>query len=226
MISERTLFILAIVTFNLFGIAVLYLAGIGKLGIYIHPSSQWFVILTGGAFLVLNFFLFVRGRTTDFAKAHLPGMLSLLIVALLLLTLRPVPLSVETAKTRISSGTNSVSTKYGERFSTRKTTDFGIVDWLAAFASPDQSFRFEGAPADITGFYLLQENQPMIGRLVLTCCGADAQPAVIPFRYAGNLPKENTWIRLRGTMHTSDATPVLDVTSLEIISEPKNPYAE
>lgn len=224
--SERLIIFLALVAINLFGLGLLYLGGTGKLTIYIHPSSQWFVILTGVLFLFLN----IRGlfgRTSPrFERSDLLGIVSLLIVALLILTLKPVPLSVETAKTRISSGGNPVSAKNAERFATRKTSDFGIIDWLAAFAHPEDAFRYENTPADITGFFLVQDNQPMIGRLVITCCGADAQPAVIPFHSTLDLPKENTWIRVKGMMQIVDAKPFLEVTSLEIIPEPKNPYAE
>lgn len=224
--SERLIIFLALVAINLFGLGLLYLGGIGKLIVYIHPSSQWLVILTGFLFLFLNIRGLFGREFPFFEQNTLPGILSLFVVAVLVFTVKPTPLSVETAKTRISSSGSPVSTKNAERFATRKTSDFGIVDWLAAFGSPGEIFRYENTPADITGFFLLQGNQPMVGRLVITCCGADAQPAVIPFRFTGDLPKENTWIRVRGTMHVLDTKPILEATRLEIIPEPKNPYAE
>lgn len=223
---ERLFLILTLVAINLFALALLYLAGIGKLNIYIHPSSHWLVVFTSLTFLFLTLRGLFRKQVPVFEPSNLPGILSLLVIALLILAVKPVPLSVETAKTRISNGGSSVSAKNAERFATRKTSDFGIVDWLAAFASPEAVFRYDNTPADITGFFLVQDNQLMIGRLVITCCGADAQPAVIPFHFSGDLPKENTWIRVKGMMHAIDAKPVLEATSLEIIPEPKNPYAE
>lgn len=224
--SERVHFFLALAAINLFGLALLYLASIEKLGIYIHPSSQWFVVLTGLMFLFLSLRGLPRREALVFERSSLFGILFLLGVAVLILTVKPVPLSVETAKTRISNGSSPVSAKNADRFATRKTSDFGIIDWLAAFSSPETAYRYEDTPADITGFLLVQNNQPMVGRLVITCCGADAQPAVIPFRFTGVLPKENTWIRVSGTMHVVDTKPVLEATRLEIIPEPKNPYAE
>lgn len=224
--SERFLLMLGLIAINLFGLAIVYLGATEKLGIYIHLSSQWFVLLTGLLFLFFNFRGIPRKESLIFERSALLGIISLLVVAVLIFSIKPVPLSVETAKTRISGGSSPVNANNRERFATRKTSDFGIVDWLAAFTNPEESFRYENTPADITGFLLMQDGQPMVGRLVITCCGADAQPAVIRFRWAKDLPEENTWIRIKGTMHTIDMKPVLEATSLDVIPEPKNPYAE
>lgn len=223
---DRPPLLVSLIAVYLFGLAILYLGGTGKLNIYIHPSSQWFVLLTGFAFVFFGIYDLFRKELPVFSSNGALGIFSLLIVALLILSIKPVPLSVETARTRIANGANPVSTKNAERFTTRKTSDFGIVDWLAAFADPEKSFRYENTPADISGFLIVQDSQPMIGRLVITCCGADAQPATVRFRWSGELPEENTWIRVRGTMHAVDTIPVLEATDLEIIPEPKNPYAE
>lgn len=224
--SKEYTTILFLFSLNLFGMTVLYLASTSKLNIYIHPSSQWFVILSALVLLLLGVFGAFKQETVSFEKGSSIGIFCLLLVGILILLVKPTPLSVETAKTRISSSSSTVSGKNAERFTTRKTSDFSIVDWLAAFASPEDSFRYENTPANLSGFLLVQDNQPMIGRLVITCCGADAQPALLKFQWAGELPKENTWIQIKGTMHTIDQKPVLEATSLEIIPEPANPYAE
>lgn len=224
--SERLTIFLALVAINLFGLGLLYLGGIGKLIIYIHPSSQWFVILTGFLFLLLNIRGLFGRESPVFERNNLPGIFSLFVVALLIFFVKPVPLSVETARSRISGATNPTNAQSIEHFTTRKTSDFGIVDWLAAFANPEKAYRYENMPADITGFLLIKDGQSMVGRLVITCCGADAQPAVLQFHSTEELPKENTWIRIKGMMHAIDAKPVLEVTSLEIVPEPKNPYAQ
>jgi uncharacterized repeat protein (TIGR03943 family) len=209
-----------------FGVAILYLDSINKLTIYIHSSSQWFVAIAAFLFIILGLKNAFRMPPVSFEKSDVIGIFCLLLVALLIFIVKPTPLSVETAKTRISASGSPVNAKSAERFATRKTSDFSIVDWLAAFAKPAESYRYENTPATVSGFLLIKEGQPMVGRLVITCCGADAQPALIPFKWSQGLPPENTWIEVAGTMHSRDQKPFLEASSLKIIPEPSNPYAE
>lgn len=225
-ISHITLEVLVTMTVSLFGVAILGLAATEDLGIYIHPSSHWFVILTGVIFLAIGISRAFFRTSQEESGQSTTSVLALLSISILIISIKPVPLSVETARIRMSENVRPVGAKNSTNLITRKTTEFGILDWLAAYANPATSFRYENAPADVSGFLLIQDGQPMIGRLVITCCGADAQPAMIPFRWSGNLPAENSWIQVKGTMRAVDSTPLLEATSLDIIPEPKNPYAE
>lgn len=211
---------------SLFGLSLLYLGGTGKLGVYIHPSSQWLVLFAGAILLLLLLENIFKQRSTLLDYSTSIGILCLLGVALSLFFLKPTPLSVETARLRISTNQDSVSTKHPDRFMTRKTTEFSIIDWLAAFSDNERIYRYDGAPADLSGFLMFQDDQTLIARLIITCCGADAQPATIEFDWSGELPTENSWIRIVGTMHAVNGKPQLEAKSIESISEPKNPYAE
>jgi uncharacterized repeat protein (TIGR03943 family) len=208
---------------NLFGLGILYLKVTKKLSIYIHPSSQWFVLLSALILLFLGTQLISTKNFSHAERSVRIGIFLLFTTALLILFIKPTPLSVETARIRISDSSNVPNQK---NFTTRKTSEFTLVDWLAAFTHPEEALRYENVPAHLSGFLLIQDNQPMVGRLVITCCGADAQPALIPFSWSGDLPKENTWIDIKGTMHSKDGKPYLKANELSIIPEPENPYAE
>lgn len=71
-------------------------------------------------------------------------------------------------------------------------------------------------------------NQIVVARFVITCCIADASVYGIMAR--GDLAKykNDTWVRLTGelnkTTYDSSTIPVLNVTSIEKIKEPAQPY--
>lgn len=209
-----------------FSVVLFYLLGTGGLAVYIHPSSYWLVVFISFTFfgLALRSILYREKITAH--SINFFGVVLLFLVSLIVLVIKPTPLSVETAKIRMASSGNINTTKNIDQVLVRKTSDFALLDWLAVLSEADQAFRYEGSPVDITGFLLVQDGNSMVGRLVITCCGADAQPVVMRFRGNEKLPPENTWIRVRGTMRLSEVHPFVQASSVEVIPQPKNPYAE
>lgn len=223
---QRNLRIPASLAIALLGSGILVLRFSGGLNTYIHSSSQWFVTLAALILLILGVqTMMLDRRSITLEKADILSVASLFAVALIIIFQKPVPLSVETAKTRASISAPIRSTAEADLF-TRKTSEFSIIDWLAAFADPAKSYRYENTPADLSGFFLYQDGLPAIGRLVITCCGADAQPAILHFSWDDGLPEENSWIHIVGTMRSADGRPFLEASRLEIIPTPSDPYAK
>ena len=194
----------------------------GTLGVYINPGTQW-IVISGG---VLLFFVSLGVLKNNFSATHLTfGAIVLLIVALLITVVKPLALSVETAKLRSAKNILVTSDDRGERIG-RKTSEFGILDWLIVLSDPGERTRYANREVSLSGFFLWREGEPMVGRLMMTCCGADAQPIFLPLVFEGPWPEENTWIQVNGTMQLSEEKSFILVTNLSLVDPPRNPYAE
>jgi uncharacterized repeat protein (TIGR03943 family) len=107
-----------------------------------------------------------------------------------------------------------------------------LLDY-AARAIFDGGKSMTGRTIALTGFVTRdRDGQPMLTRIVLTCCAADGRP--IKIGMAGNVPgvAADTWVRVVGTYtNRQDKDPVndapvpyLQVGSWDEVSEPKDPY--
>lgn len=76
-------------------------------------------------------------------------------------------------------------------------------------------FHDEDAPKDQTTIY----------RFVVVCCAADAMPVQVLIKSpdAGRC-KQDSWIRVEGTLHRTVDGPVIDATRIKEIPPPAQPY--
>jgi uncharacterized repeat protein (TIGR03943 family) len=98
----------------------------------------------------------------------------------------------------------------------------------------DEGRTLVGRPVALTGFVLDQpDGSWLLARLQLTCCAADAFASKVrPI----NLPSqqvpltEGTWVTVTGMWvpseeaRSEETIPVLDVTGIEVVDAPTNPY--
>lgn len=199
--------------------ALLRVAFDGALSYFVTSSTQW--IVRSGALCIVFIVCVLLNHSIRISVVSLGAMF---VVACGLTFIEPVALSAEAAKLRSAKAVIATHQDTQERIG-RKTSEFGMLDWLVIFDSPVERKRYEGRVIDVSGFYL-QREMPAIGRLVMTCCGADAQPIFLHFIWTQGLPAENTWIRVKGTVRTDASTGYILAESVEVIPEPKNPYAE
>ena len=97
-----------------------------------------------------------------------------------------------------------------------------------------------GSPTDylnrdieFTAFIYHQDNFPsdcfLAARFGITCCAADAQVTglLCHFQNQEKLPQDQ-WVRVKGMLHVqsfmSSEVPIVEVSSLQLIEPPKNPY--
>jgi uncharacterized repeat protein (TIGR03943 family) len=109
----------------------------------------------------------------------------------------------------------------------------GLLDY-ASRAVFDDGRSMTGRTLALTGFVTsAPDGQPMLARIVLTCCAADGRP--IKVGLVGNTPNTvpaDTWVRVVGTYAARrDKDPVngadvpyLHVSTWQEIDAPKDPY--
>jgi uncharacterized repeat protein (TIGR03943 family) len=108
-----------------------------------------------------------------------------------------------------------------------------LLDY-ASRAVFDQGKTLTGHNLKLVGFVTPGKGGgPMLTRIVMTCCAADARP--IKVGLAGNIPssiRANTWVKVVGTYVPTTAkdpvngavVPYLQVTSWQETAEPDQPY--
>ncbi|PJF30660.1 MAG: TIGR03943 family protein [Phototrophicales bacterium] len=116
---------------------------------------------------------------------------------------------------------------------TRDPLKRNILDWLRAFSLEADKTAFDGTQAQFSGFIYRNPEFPdgvfMVGRFVVACCTADADPIGLPV-YAPQADDlaEGQWVEVRGTFLAGEfrraITPILQVEMIEPIEQPKNSY--
>jgi uncharacterized repeat protein (TIGR03943 family) len=109
----------------------------------------------------------------------------------------------------------------------------GLLDY-ASRAVFDQGRSLTGRTIALTGFITPgQDGHPMIARMILACCAADARPVKVAL--SGDIPAgvpSDTWVRVVG-VYTSTTTkdplndaavPYLQVRTWQEITAPEQPY--
>ncbi|RYD05535.1 hypothetical protein N752_09315 [Desulforamulus aquiferis] len=89
--------------------------------------------------------------------------------------------------------------------------------------------RYSGKEIEVDGFIMshsaLGENQYLVSRYAIACCAADA--VIVGFTAEGTSPyPDNTWVKMRGKILRLDdhSLPVVQVTNIEEIAPPPDPY--
>ncbi|MFS0734654.1 TIGR03943 family protein [Microbacterium sp. 1P10UB] len=148
-------------------------------------------------------------------------------VAVSILVLPPASLSAELAISRdvgappLFAGQDVVALA-----STGDTSQFGIGDWAAVFATATNPDAFDGDAITLTGFVTPGGSDGFqLTRLIITHCVIDAQPASLPVEATGSIPATGGWVTVTGTVRSnSDGALQIDAQSVQAVEEPKDPY--
>jgi uncharacterized repeat protein (TIGR03943 family) len=113
---------------------------------------------------------------------------------------------------------------------TGDTSTFGVGEWSAVFATSANPDAFVGEQVTLTGFVTPDETDPQglrLGRLVITHCVIDAQPASVPVDAPGweDGLSVGDWVEVQGTV-TADASGALTIEpdALVPVTAPDDPY--
>ncbi|MCU0479795.1 MAG: TIGR03943 family protein [Anaerolineae bacterium] len=116
---------------------------------------------------------------------------------------------------------------------TRDPLKRNILDWLRAFSREADKTRFDGVEAEFSGFIYrnpeFEAGQFMVGRFIVSCCTADADPVGLPvYSLEADELADGQWVVVRGKFYADEfrgaITPILRVETLEAIEQPKNSY--
>lgn len=193
----------------------------GKLVLYVHPSTEWFVAAGGGAILLVSL-LWTITRKTHFHVSNTQIVGALAVVAVLTLG-QNVSLSPSLAKQRQSGDSIPQMSR-----STIKvggvTSNFNVLEWWMAWESDPTHKKYLGSPVKLTGFILKDGDSISIGRMLMTCCAVDAQPIQIEFKPLEGTPAENSWVEIEGEMGEKEGKPFINPTKITSVNEPESPY--
>lgn len=104
------------------------------------------------------------------------------------------------------------------------TSTFGVGGWAAAFSRSTNPDTFDGEPVELTGFIAPGDDGARLGRLVITHCVIDAQPAYVPVDTDESFAK-GQWVTITGTVTASgDGSLTVEPDEITPIDEPDDPY--
>lgn len=104
------------------------------------------------------------------------------------------------------------------------TSTFGVGGWAAAFSRSTNPDTFDGAPVELTGFMTPGDDGARLGRLVITHCVIDAQPAYVPVDTDESFEK-GQWVTITGTVTaTDDGSLTVEPEAITPVDEPDDPY--
>jgi uncharacterized repeat protein (TIGR03943 family) len=167
------------------------------------------------------------GRRRVGALLGLVGGVAASIVMIAVLALPPAALSASAAQSRTISGAPLFAGADVVQLATHgDTKQFGVGDWANVFANATNTDAFEGDPVTLVGFVMNGTRGGFaLGRLMITHCVIDAQPASVPVTVSESAPATGTWVQVEGTVRTTTAGKLEIVAhSVSRVAQPKDPY--
>ena len=104
-----------------------------------------------------------------------------------------------------------------------------LTEWVRLLRSQPDPQLVDGNPVNISGFVWKQpKGPPLIARLTVRCCLADATPAGLEVAWPeGDEPKANQWLAIQGRMtvaqRNGEPTAVVVPTVIKPIPRPERP---
>lgn len=151
-------------------------------------------------------------------------------ITVAMLVLPPASLSAELAMARdvgappLFAGADDLALATGA-----DTSDYGISEWAATFATATSPDSYAGDDVQLTGFVTPDPDDPdafLLTRLVITHCVIDAQPATVPVQDAGwDADLEiGDWVSVDGEIVSDAAGMAIAAGTVTAVDEPGDPY--
>ncbi|MGB9303572.1 MAG: TIGR03943 family protein [Mycobacterium sp.] len=170
------------------------------------------------------------------AHSHRTGIVWLLVVPILvLIVVAPPALRPSAAAPSVTAVSNVVLNRFPfPPLPPGNAPEVSLPEVLNR-AAQDSTGSLTNRSITVTGFVLNEAQGVDLGRIVITCCAADAQLARVHLRgpaaaRAAGLT-DNTWLRVEGQVTPapwhlgSMAIPTLQATAVARVDAPANPYA-
>ncbi|WP_327140600.1 TIGR03943 family putative permease subunit [Nocardia sp. NBC_01327] len=237
----------------LIGGAVLWITLDGSYARYVKPSLHPYLLVSAAGFIVLALVAIVRdirrGAAPDEHDEHEHGtgraqwLLLLPIAALLFIAPPALGANGVQSSSPVQAITgDAASALPGQRaFPPLPAGDAPAVPVveLVQRALQDSTHSLDGREVTISGFIVrpkdLERDHPGaadadLAKVVITCCVADAQYALVHLAGLPEVIPDDQWLQLRGIVRTDSArhdpelTPTFDVTDYQLIPTPKSTY--
>jgi len=187
----------------LWGLVMLRSASDGRLALLLRDVFHPLVSLAGIVLLMLAVAMLLpyRRHATATGPVRRRDWLTLAastLIALLLILVPPNPSFADLAQQRPVDDTAEAELSFVVPPAQRSLTD-----WVRLLRSQADPRLFSGEPAAISGFVLPRDGgPPVLARLLVRCCLADATPIGLAVRWPTDrpLPKRDQWLRVEGVM--------------------------
>ena len=208
---------------GLWGAVLLQAWGSGRLNLLLQTDFHWLVLVSGLLLLAL------AGLAARFAPKRRSGRtpaLVMLLAAPLVLLIPPRP-SFSTLAANRSSGALEGESETLTFLSPPEQRS--LTEWVRYLRSQPDPDLVADNPVRISGFVWRQpEGPPLIARLTVRCCLADATPAGLAVEWPEWFtPKTNQWLAISGTMTVQSRKdrriPVVVPSSITPIERPERP---
>ena len=209
---------------GLWGAVLLQAWGSGRLNLLLQADFHWLVLVSGLLLLAL------AGLAARFAPKRRSGRtpaLVMLLAAPLVLLIPPRP-SFSTLAANRSSGALEGESETLTFLSPPEQRS--LTDWVRLLRSQPDPELYRGDPVRISGFVMpTPQAAPVLARLTVRCCLADATPVGIPVIWPeGESLKADEWLAVSGEMGVERVGGVLRsvviATTVQPIPKPKRPF--
>ena len=218
-----------------FGTTMVQLARSNELVRYVNPTSRPWVLAAGAVMIVLGALLVTSRRKDETGCTYSPIAWVLLAPLVVVVLLAPPALGSFTA---LHSRPVQIDPSEADYPALAPTPPEGgaIALTLLDFASRGATHAgrtLAGRQVQVTGFSLgASADGFVLGRLVITCCAADAAPVAIDVQTSQPVPERDVWVTVIGTFAGVEAgrrqrdpsTVRLAATSVAVVVEPRDPY--
>jgi uncharacterized repeat protein (TIGR03943 family) len=227
------------------GLYLVYLQITGGLGNYINLRFAW-IALAGAAFAILlgahtlgsqlprwraASALFHEHLGHIHGRSRWPALILLATPLILAMAVPAKPLGAAAVGGGVSFFGNSAG--QGAVVAPSDSLEWSVLDWLRAFTFTSAPDRFNGKPADVTGFVFRNEADPkgylIVSRFLMVHCTADSYAIGMPVKWDGadSLPAD-VWVRVKGNVRVGEfdgnSLPIIDATSVETMAQPSQVY--
>ena len=209
---------------GLWGAVLLQAWGSGRLNLLLQTDFHWLVLVSGLLLLAL------AGLAARFAPKRRSGRtpaLVMLLAAPLVLLIPPRP-SFSTLAANRSSGALEGESETLTFLSPPEQRS--LTDWVRLLRSQPDPELYRGDPVRISGFVMpTPQAAPVLARLTVRCCLADATPVGIPVIWPeGESLKADEWLAVSGEMGVERVGGVLRsvviAERVQPIPKPKRPF--
>ena len=206
----------------LWGWMVLWSVLSGRLDLLLRGMFHALVGAAGLALLICGVLLMIRNRRQR-DRHRWPWLVSGLVAGLVLLV-PPNPSFSDLANNRPQGLPEPPELAF-----VLPPEQRSLTEWVRLLRSQPDPDLVAGNPLNISGFVWSQpDGPPLIARLTVRCCLADATPAGLPVAWPANSePKANQWLAIQGTMaaetHNGERVAVVVPTTIKPIPRPKRP---
>jgi len=223
----------------LVGVSTLIISVTGTFTRYVKPSLLPWLMASAVLLIVLALVSIARdirsGPGEDGHAAHdhshRSGVLWLLILPVALLGfVVPPPIGPQTARPAVREVSSEVLKRPYPALPAERAPELALPEVLIRVAQ-DSANTLDGRLITVSGFTMKEGDR----RVVILCCAADAQLARINLAgpaadTAASLP-DGTWVRVEGSIPAGQGdasmrtTPTMQVSAVQEIEPPENPYS-